>query len=108
MKKLLVLVVLAVSAYAAYVYVVRPPEQRACSRLADLCRLGPRGAEPERCREMLDALKQSNPASVAQVTTCVAEAKSCAEAAGCVSGAALSTGAGFAKDFLNGLQKMTK
>jgi hypothetical protein len=108
MKKLLVIMVLAVAAYAAYAYVVRPAEKRACTRLAELCGLDPGGAESERCREMLDALKKSNAASVAQVTTCVADAKSCAEAAGCASGAALSAGAGFAKDFLSGLQKMTK
>jgi hypothetical protein len=108
MKKLLVIAVLAVAAYAAYAYVVRPPEKRACARLAELCGLDARGGESERCQDMLDALKKSSAASSARVTTCLSEAKSCGEAAGCASGAALSAGAGFAKDFIDGLQKIAK
>jgi hypothetical protein len=106
MKKLLVIAVLAVAAYATYAYVLRPPERQACLRLAELCGRDPDSAE--RCHQLLDTLKQSSPASAAQLTTCVADAKSCAEAAGCASGAALSAGAGFAKDFLSGLQRMAK
>jgi hypothetical protein len=108
MKKLLTIVVLAVAAYAVYAYVVRPPEKRACARLAELCGLDASGSESQQCTSMMDTLKQSNAASVAKAATCVADAKSCAEAGGCVSGAALSAGAGFAKDFLGGLQKMVK
>jgi hypothetical protein len=108
MKKLLTIVVLAVVAYAVYAYVLRPPEKRACARLAELCGFDPSGGESQQCTRMLDTLKQSNAQSVAQVATCVGDAKSCGEAAGCVSGAALSAGAGFARDFLGGLQKMVK
>jgi hypothetical protein len=109
MKKLLVLGLLAAAAcaaYAVYAYVIRPPEKRACMHVAELCGLDPRGAE--RCSQMLDGLKKSNAATVGQLTTCVAGAKSCSEAAGCASGAALSAGVGFAKDFLTGLQKATR
>jgi hypothetical protein len=108
MKKLLVLLLLAGAAYAAYAFVIRPPEKRACLRVADLCGLDPRGSETQRCVEMLDSLKKSNSDMVAQVTACVGDAKSCGEAAGCASGAALSIGTGFVKDFLTGLSKTAK
>jgi hypothetical protein len=106
MKKLLVIVVLAAAGYAVYAYVLRPPEQRACGRLAELCGLDPDGAQVLRCRQMLDAVKPSNAAAAAQFVTCVGDANSCGAAAGCASGVALSASAGFAKDFLSGLQKM--
>jgi hypothetical protein len=105
MKKLLVLVVLMVAGYAGYAYVVRPPEKRACVRLAELCGLDAGGEQTLRCNEMLVALKKSNAEGVARLADCVGEAKSCGEAAGCASGAILSAGASFAKDFLSGLQK---
>jgi hypothetical protein len=58
--------------------------------------------------QMLDSLKKTNASVVEQVTTCVSGAKSCGEAAGCASGAALTLGSGFVNDFLTGLQKATK
>jgi hypothetical protein len=57
---------------------------------------------------MLKTLKQSNADGVARLATCVGDAKSCGEAAGCASGVMLSAGAGFARDFLNGLEKSTR
>jgi len=108
MKKLLVIVVLAVAGYAAYTFVLRPPAKQTCMRTADLCGLDPRGRETEQCMQMLESLKKSNPASVEQVMTCIADAKSCGEAAGCASGVALTVGTGFVKDFMNGLQKSIK
>jgi hypothetical protein len=108
MKKLLVLVVLATAGYAAYAFVLRSPAKRTCMRTADLCGLDPRGRETEQCLQMFDSLKKSNPSSVEQVTTCIADAKSCGEAAGCASGVALTIGTSFMKDFMSGLQKSIK
>jgi hypothetical protein len=108
MKKLLVLVVLAAAGYAAYAFVLRPPAKRTCMRAAELCGLDGSGTETEQCVQLLDSLKKSNPASVEQVTTCIADAKSCGEAAGCASGAALTLGTGFVKGFLSGIQKSIK
>ena len=105
MKKLFVILVLAAAGYAAYVFVLRPPAKRTCMRVADLCGLDARGSETEQCVQTLDSLKKSNPAIVEQVTTCIAGAKSCGEAAGCASGGILTAGAGFVKDFIGGLQK---
>jgi hypothetical protein len=106
MKKVLVLLVLAAAAYAAYAFVIRPPERRACIRMAELCGLGE--SEAQQCTQTLDSLKKSNASSVAQAATCIADAKSCGEAMGCASGTALTIGTGFLKDFLNGLQKAAK
>jgi hypothetical protein len=108
MKKLLILLVLVAAGYAAYALVLRPPARRTCLRAADLCGLDPRGNETEQCVQMLDSLRKSNPESVEQVTTCMAEAKSCGAAAGCASGVAMTLGAGFVKEFLGGLQKSIK
>ena len=108
MKKLLVLLLLAGAAYAAYAFVIRPPEKRACMRVAELCGLDPRGSEAQNCVEMLDSLKKSNADAISQVTSCVGGAKSCGEAAGCASGAALGIGTSFVKDFLSGLSKTAK
>ena len=108
MKKLVVIALLAAAAYGAYAYVLRPPAKRTCMRAAELCGLDPTGKQTDQCMQALDSLKKSNPASVDQVTTCMAAAKSCGEAAGCASGVALTLGAGFVQDFLNGIQKSIK
>ncbi len=108
MKKLLVLLLLAGAAYAAYAFVIRSPEKRVCMRMAELCGLDSGGSETRNCVEMLDSLKKASPDAVSQVTSCVGDARSCGEAAGCASGAALSIGTGFVKDFLSGLAKTAK
>jgi hypothetical protein len=111
MKKLLaifVLAVLAAAAYAAYVFVIRSPEKQACLRLADLCGFDPKGGDTQQCLKTLDSLKTSNAAAVTDFTTCTGEAKSCAGALGCASGAVLGLGTSVVKDFLSGFGKSAK
>ena len=105
MKKLLALLVLAAAAVTVYLFLFHSPEKRACLKVADLCRLDPRGADTQRCLKMLDSLKTSNATAVANFTNCTSEANSCPGALGCASGAALDLGAGFVKDFLSGFSK---
>jgi hypothetical protein len=105
MKKVLVLLVLA-AAVAVYVFVIRPSEKRACARVDELCGLGE--STVQQCTQTLDSLKQTNASSAERATTCLGGAKSCGEAMGCVSGAALDIGAGFVKGFLDGLGKAAK
>jgi len=105
MKKLLALLVLAAAAVAVYLFVLRSPEKRACLRLADLCGLEPMGAETQRCLKMLDSLKTSNAAALADFATCTGEAESCPGALGCASGAAFHIGTGLVKDFFTGFSK---
>ena len=108
MKKLLVLLAVATMAVAVYLFVLRSPEKRACLRVADLCGLEPTGAETQRCLQMLDSLKTSSPTAMADFATCSSEAKSCAGALGCASGAALHLGTGIVKDFLTGFSKSSE
>jgi hypothetical protein len=107
-RKLVVLAVLVVVALAGYVLLVRPPERRACRRVAELCGFDPTGVETDRCTEMLRSLKQANMAAAASASKCVSDARSCAEAAGCASEAALRIGAGLVKDFVGGMHQANK
>jgi hypothetical protein len=106
MKKLVLVAVLAAVAYAVYAFVISPPEKRACARAANLCGLGE--SEVQSCVDTLRSVEKSNPDSVAKITSCVADAKSCGEAMGCAASGALTIGTGFVKDFVNGLQKGSK
>jgi hypothetical protein len=105
MKKLLAFLVLAAAAVAVYLFLLRSPGKRACLRVADLCGLEPMGAETQRCLKMLDSLKTSNAAAVADFATCTGEAKSCPGALGCASGAALHIGTGLVQDLFTGFSK---
>jgi hypothetical protein len=108
MKKLIAILVLLGVAYAAYAFVLRTPEKRACGRVAELCGFSANGAETQRCLETLDAIKSSNANVASDFATCTGTAESCAAALGCASGAALDMGTGFVKDFLSGLGKYAK
>lgn len=108
MKKLLAVLVFVAVAYAAYVFLIRSPEKQACLRLADLCGFDPKGADTQQCLSTLDSLKASNATAVANFTTCTGEARSCAGALGCASGAALGLGTSVVKDFLSSFAKSAK
>ena len=105
-KKVTVLLALLATACAVYVFLIRRPGRQPCSRISELCGLDDDSAE--RCTHMVDSLKTSNAPALAQLESCVAEAKSCGGAVGCASGAALSTGIGFVRDFLTGLRTTAK
>jgi len=108
MKKLVAILVLAAAAYAAYVFVIRTPEKQACLHLADLCGFDPKGGDTQQCLGTLDSLKTANATAVSDFITCTGEAKSCAGALGCASGAALGIGTSAVKDFLSGFGKSAK
>jgi hypothetical protein len=108
MKKLILFVALAAVGYAIYAVAIRSPERQACTRMAELCGLDTRSVEADRCTQMLTSLKKSNADAVARAGLCIADAKSCIEAGGCVSGTALSIGAGLLTDFFRGLSKAIK
>jgi hypothetical protein len=103
MKKLLVvLVVLGVGGYFAYAKILRPPAKRACIKMHDLC--GEKGDDKE-CTEFFDTLKKTDADANDKTAQCVLEATSCPQAIGCYAGGAIKLGTGFAKDFLDGMQK---
>ena len=101
----IVLVLLVVAGIATYALVIRTPEKQACAHAALLCGLDPRGAEAERCTQVLVSTKRSHVQAVERASACMTEAKSCVEIAGCASGAVLGIGTGFIQDFIGGLAK---
>jgi hypothetical protein len=107
-KLLLVAAILGVGGWFAYAKVLRPPSKRACVKMHDLCG-EKRGADDEKsCTEFFDTLEKSDVESRDKTAQCVLEANSCAQAIGCTAGGAVKLGTGFAKDFLEGMQKSMK
>jgi hypothetical protein len=105
MKKLLVLLfVVAIGAGGYYLYKrFAAPEARACGRLAELC--GEARVQRQQCEEGLVEFKRMvGEEAHGRAMGCIADAKSCLGAAGCVAGGGLS-GAG---EFLKGLVKSVK
>ena len=108
MKKLvLVAIVVAAAGWLAYAK-LRPAPKRACAHLHDLCGAQSSDADDDAndCPEFFDAIANNAGADAANKTaSCVLEAKTCPEAAGCMAGGGIQLGTGAAKSFLDGLQK---
>jgi hypothetical protein len=96
--------------YIAWAKMLRAPEKRACARLTELCQERMRDANdgPGECDEYFDALKRTSPESLPRTASCVSEARSCGQAVGCMTGGAIHMGAGFVRDFADGLNKALK
>jgi hypothetical protein len=72
-----------------------------CARLADLCSTSDQKVDTDECEKKLaDARKMSGPSNVDRSEVCLADAKSCAAASGCISG---GIGMGATGEFLKGL-----
>jgi hypothetical protein len=105
MKALVVIALLGAGGYFAWSRIARP-EKRACAKMSELCG----DKDGARCeKDMDDMRKQLGDETVKKFDTCVADAKSCPEAAGCLIGAGAS-GVGdamnkFLKGVGNGLNK---
>jgi hypothetical protein len=90
-----------VSAAAAPTTAATDDDEAACAHLADLCSTSSQKVDTSSCRAKLtDARKLSGPGNVARAEQCLAEAKTCAAASGCLSG---GIGVGAAGEFLKGL-----
>jgi len=108
MRKLLLLVVLlgAVGAlgYLGYQRFLAPASQRACQRVADRCGLG--DDEVAACRKVIADVRESSGAEAAsKLTSCLADATSCSQAAGCAAGTGLGLLSRSMLDFLDGLRR---
>jgi hypothetical protein len=80
------------------------PSRAACDRVVSLCQ----GNETDRrqCEQTLADLRPNVDAeNAARTARCVAEARTCGEATGCMVGGAARAGAGFLRDFTNGLTR---
>lgn len=73
----------------------------ACARLADLCSTSDQKVDTDECEKKLgDARKMSGAGNVDRSEACLADAKTCAAASGCMSG---GIGMGAAGEYLKGL-----
>jgi hypothetical protein len=76
-------------------------ERAICGRMKDLC-----SVEAEQCKQSIaDAKESFGDEGVTTLAKCFEEAKSCAEASGCVAGGALKNLSEAADGFLKGLGK---
>ena len=76
-------------------------DKASCARLADLCSTSDQKVDTDECEKKLaDARKMSGPSNVDRSEVCLADAKSCAAASGCISG---GIGMGATGEFLKGL-----
>jgi hypothetical protein len=78
--------------------------QSACERISTLCQ---GNAQDKRaCEDMFASINHSADAdNIARTGRCVAEARTCGEASGCVAGGAARAGAGFLREFTNGFTR---
>jgi hypothetical protein len=76
-------------------------DQAACTRIADLCSTSGEKVDVPQCETKLsDSRKLSGAGNVDRSETCIAEAKTCAAATGCISG---GIGVGALGEFLKGV-----
>jgi hypothetical protein len=102
MKKLLALLIVGGVAWFAYGRFIKPPEKRACQRLAALCG---DDADAGKCvKDIADIGKMSQEA-LGKLDSCVADARSCGEATGCLFGAGLGAAGSMFNDFMKGVGK---
>ncbi len=74
---------------------------RSCEKMKALC-----GTELDNCTSARDSVKEKfGSEALDKFDACYLEANSCAEANGCLAGAAFNATADAAKSFLNGLEK---
>jgi hypothetical protein len=102
MKKLFVLLLLGGLGYGAYYWWShRAPEKRACARLTELCGDKNQAAQCE--RDMSELAKQAKPETMSKLDTCLGDAKTCAEGAGCVFGTGVNVFGDALGQFMKGV-----
>jgi hypothetical protein len=104
MKKLLVVALLLGGGWLAYTRWFQP-ERRACARMATLCGESARDDLRTCESDLKDLRKAFGDGALEKLESCVAQAQSCPESAGCMVGAS-ARGVGDAmKSFIDGVQK---
>ncbi len=80
---------------------VAASDTTACAHLVELCSTSDEKVDPNDCqKQMSDARKMAGASNVERSEQCIAEAKTCAAASGCISG---GVGMGAMGEFLKGL-----
>jgi hypothetical protein len=84
--------------------IAQAPAQAACARMTALCQGS--DADRQECERTFAELHPAVDAeNVARSARCMAEARTCGEATGCMAGAAARAGANFLRDFTNGFTR---
>ena len=105
MKFILLLLALALGAYAYWSLVYIHPHAAACRHFATLCGDGSRS----HCDDTFDGLAQTLPAEeLKKSAECLAKAETCPQAAGCLAGGAGKAGLKAASEFFKGLGESRK
>jgi hypothetical protein len=104
MKKLLIVVVLLGGVgWLAWAKLLKP-EHSACAKMASLC--GDKGDSTAKCEnDLADMKKQLGDEVGRKFDACIADAKTCPEAAGCLVGAGASGVGDMMNKFMQGLGK---
>jgi hypothetical protein len=104
MKKfLIVAILLGAGGVFAWKHFMRS-EARSCAKLADLC--GDKAKDMDKCvSDMADLRKQLGDDVANKFDSCVADAKTCAEGAGCMVGAGMSGVGDAVNQFMKGMGK---
>ncbi len=108
MGKLVVLVIvlgsLAIAGYFGYQRFLAPAGPRACATVVGRCGLAPEQASA--CEKVVAEVRENAGADAAKkLTTCLLEADSCSETAGCVAGLGLGALSRSVLEFANGLRR---
>lgn len=102
-KVLVALLLLGAGGLLGYRFLYGSATRRACSRMAELC--GEKH-DAKKCEDDFAELRKiGGDESLEKPAKCMAEAKTCGEAAGCYAGAIGNSGVKFFKDAFKGLTK---
>jgi hypothetical protein len=106
-KLLLVIVVLGAlgaAAYLGYQRFLAPPGGRACARVAERCGLAEE--QVRACERVVDEVRERGGAEAAtRLVTCLGEAVSCSQAAGCAAGSGLGVLSRSLLELVEGLRR---
>lgn len=101
---LLLIAALAVGGWLGYQRFLAPVEKRACGSIAGRCNLD--DGERDACEKLVkEVAKSSGDDSASKFAGCLAESKSCIEAAGCATGLGTSILSKNALEFAAGLRR---
>src|SRR5262245_55653150 len=101
LKAIALLLLLGIAGIIVYVRFFAP-DRRACSRLAELC--GP-STNIDACTSHFGKLRQGSSESFQKMTSCLGDARSCAQGTRCVLGAGFSAAERVVDDVIKGIGK---
>ena len=93
---------LAIGAWFVYTRYLAP-EKRACAAVVNRCGLS--GDQADSCERLIEEVRKADAEASKRLASCLGDAESCAEAAGCATGAGSAVFSKAFIEFLDGLRK---